>query len=258
MADTLRLQSPEIMVLLVRKIRLESWEHRQMPAHFWRLYFNASAGAWVRRDHTTYQLHPQTWTLLSPGTPIETNLKRPCDHFFIHFTLGPNLQPHKQFILQQRLDQNERDLFSRLEAQIDSNADQSAKNGLLVQHLICRCLLQLSPETWRPSVNDQRIVHVLEKIHLTPESPPSVAELAAQVDLHPKSLGRLFHHHMGVGVHAYGLRYRLNCSLRELYHSTRSIEEIALKNGFSDRYHFTKAIAKHCGTTPGRLRLGHR
>ena len=253
-AHTLTFRAPDINVHLARFADLSTWQHQAMPAQFWRIYWNSSPGAWIQRLGTRLELTPNTWTMISPGAPLATGLEQDCQHLYIHFSVGPTLLPAQAFMLQKQVTDDFRFYLESLRQTMQHPSENIALNGVKVQAIIYHCLAATNPSCWQPEINDDRILTTLNCIHRSIALPPSAEELGQAAHMHPKSLGRLFRRKLGTTMHQYGLRYRLNCAMNMLLQSPLSIEDIASRTGFSDRYHMSKAIRRHCGKAPGELR----
>lgn len=79
-----------------------------------------------------------------------------------------------------------------------------------------------------------------------------VAELAGQVNLSPHHFSMLFKRALGLPPHQYVLRARIREAQRQLATGHAVISEVALRLGFSDQSHFSRAFRKVTGTTPAR------
>lgn len=97
-----------------------------------------------------------------------------------------------------------------------------------------------------------------ERIHDTFRDAPTVAEIAEDVGVHRVHLARAFRarHHVPIGT--YIRRLRLEWSAARLLADDDSISSIALRAGFSDQPHFTRAFRKHLGLPPGEYRRVRR
>ncbi len=82
----------------------------------------------------------------------------------------------------------------------------------------------------------------------------STAWLAAEVNISPRQLTRLFQHEFGKSPQEFIRATRLKYSCWLLRNSSESITEIALRTGFSDCAHFIKNFHKEYGCTPGYFR----
>ena len=87
-----------------------------------------------------------------------------------------------------------------------------------------------------------------------PDAPSSLTELAAAVGVHPAHLARCFRRDYGQTVGDYSRALRLEWAAEQLALNDASLAEIALRAGFADQSHFTRAFRRHSGVTPGRYR----
>jgi AraC family transcriptional regulator len=84
--------------------------------------------------------------------------------------------------------------------------------------------------------------------------PPSLSDLGSHAAASPFHLARVFRAHVGLPVHEYYTRLRIERALGGLLDTDRDIGRIALDLGFSSHSHFTHAFRRRTGTTPSRLR----
>lgn len=84
--------------------------------------------------------------------------------------------------------------------------------------------------------------------------PLQIADVAAEVGVHPSSLARAFqrHYRCTPGEFVRGLRVEL--AGRRLAHPEISIASIARETGFSDQSHFSRTFKRVTGMTPGAFR----
>lgn len=93
-----------------------------------------------------------------------------------------------------------------------------------------------------------------EVIHARFREAPSIADVAAEVGIHPVHLARVFRGHYRIPLGTYVRRLRLEWSAERLLEDDRPIASIALEAGFSDQSHFTRAFKRYAGLTPGEYR----
>jgi AraC family transcriptional regulator len=86
---------------------------------------------------------------------------------------------------------------------------------------------------------------------------PRIANIAAEVGVHPVYLARAFRARYGVTPGAYLRRLRLEAAMAELA-GTDTLARIAHRAGFSDQSHFTRAFKAAFGTAPGQWRANRR
>jgi AraC family transcriptional regulator len=126
--------------------------------------------------------------------------------------------------------------------------------GLAVEGLV----LQLIATTGRAAASAARLPWLRRARDLlhegVPDVPGSLTELAAAVGVHPAHLARCFRREYGQTVGEYARALRLEWAAEQLALDGASLAEIALRAGFADQSHFTRAFRRHAGVTPGRYR----
>jgi AraC family transcriptional regulator len=83
---------------------------------------------------------------------------------------------------------------------------------------------------------------------------PRTDELARAAGVHAVHLARVFRAHMGMPLHDYARRLRLDWAGRRLAESDDPLSLIAAEAGFADQSHFTRLFRRHAGVTPDRYR----
>jgi AraC family transcriptional regulator len=104
--------------------------------------------------------------------------------------------------------------------------------------------------SWLPRVRDL--------LHARFAEPVRLGDLAAEAGVHHAHLARVFRVHVGASVGTYVRRLRLEWAASQLAATELPLSEIALRAGFADQSHFTKAFKQHAGLTPLRYRLATR
>lgn len=82
----------------------------------------------------------------------------------------------------------------------------------------------------------------------------SIAEAARACHVSPEYFSRLFRKHTGTTAERYLKKLRLNQAVRLLQQSGFSVKEIALRVGFKDQFHFSKAFKSAHGVSPSAFR----
>ena len=88
--------------------------------------------------------------------------------------------------------------------------------------------------------------------------PPSAAEIATDVGVHPGHLARAFRVHYGESLGGYARKLRLEWAAERLVRTDDSLAGLAFEAGFVDQSHFTRAFKRRFGLTPARYRQAHR
>jgi AraC-like DNA-binding protein len=97
------------------------------------------------------------------------------------------------------------------------------------------------------------IANALKRLNSAPETPVSLAELAALSGVSRFQLLRGFTREVGTTPHAYLVQRRV-CLARRLLAKGQTPAEAALQSGFADQSHMTRAFVRHLAITPGRYR----
>jgi AraC-like DNA-binding protein len=78
--------------------------------------------------------------------------------------------------------------------------------------------------------------------------------VAAQLNLNPSYLGRIFKEQFGVNFVDYLTRVRINRSKELLKETDLTVEDVGKAVGYSNSYYFIKLFKEHTGTTPGKFK----
>lgn len=106
--------------------------------------------------------------------------------------------------------------------------------------------LATTPPAWLERAHDMIQASFLDS--------PSIADVADEVDVHPTHLARTFRSHFRVPIGRHIRRLRLDWAADQLLETSEPIGRIALRAGFSDQSHFTRAFRRYSGQTPARYR----
>jgi len=272
-----------LQLLCCRYWWLKKWEFKELAFPYWRIYHNTINGAEVIYDNKSYSLSPDKIILIPPNTSFETKLTGKITgqkeyeleggrveshtdkdeiqksggvlHLFIHFNLGmpyDNVSPGI-FVF---------DLTKHLEKKISSiikhlSVDYSRFNfysALSIQSLIGDLLADVPESMWDLMSNDFRILEVLGFIEKNLNKNLNNDVLAQKANMATNSFTRLFTRETGVSPQKYVKRKRIDYACVLLHHSNRSIEQVALKTGFADRFHFSRIFKEITNVSPARFR----
>lgn len=236
---------PSLHLLTIQAMVPLSWDFEELRAPYWRLYWNADPGAYVRSGGTRHALEPEQILLIPPETSFGTERLRPARHFYVHFLTNPGwLRPSIEFV------KTGRDLRQRLRAMFDGPPDPWE-----VAALVCECLRRLDRSGWRRAgLHGESIRRALEHLESALPLGVPVPELAAKAGMDLNRFIRIFREETGRTPGAYARERRLAAACVFLHHSDHTIERIAELCGFCDRHHFTRAFAAARGISPAAFR----
>jgi transcriptional regulator GlxA family with amidase domain len=108
---------------------------------------------------------------------------------------------------------------------------------------------------FRLGVSDEKLLRVLRQMELRIETPHSRDELARLAGVSVRQLERLFHRHLGRGIHRHYSSLRLQRARQLLRETALPVLDVAVATGFSSSSQFARAYRRAFGQAPHRTRL---
>jgi AraC-like DNA-binding protein len=278
----------DLQVLCCRYWWLEEWEHSKLSFPFWRLYSNYNEGAFIEFEHKVYPMKPDMIYLIPPNTDYSSRLydhpiplkghrltgggvwgipveKRAeiieegaVAHLFIHFVFDNPYITVKPGIYEFPMDDNLQKKITKLRNYLLENPYKFNLNVyFVIQSVICSLLGDIDKENWTQVSMDSRIIKVQSYIRdhindaLTNES---LAELAC---LTPNALARLFKDEVGLTLQTFIRQRRIDKACSLFLHTDLSIDQVASRTGFSNRYHFTRIFREITDITPAKYKKNY-
>lgn len=267
---------------------LKNWEHSTLSFPYWRIYYNFEKGGTIEYQGEEYQMEVDQIYLIAPNTDYksklndhripkdgyrldggsicavtEDNLKKllsegAIKHLFIHFTLGfpyDNISPG---IYMLNLNENLKDKIDFLRQYLSFNANITRFNiqtFLVIQSLICEILRNIDESEWEQhNISDIRVTKIINYIENHYDQDLSNDFLANKACMSTNSFSRLFKSEIGVSLQKYIKKKRIDYACLLITHSTLSIDEVAFKTGFSNRFHFTRVFHEITKITPAKYK----
>jgi len=107
---------------------------------------------------------------------------------------------------------------------------------------------------YRLGIADEKLLRVLGVMEINLEQPLPRADLARQGGISLRQLERLFHAHVGHGIHQHYRWLRLERARRLLRETSLPVLDVALATGFTSASQFSRAYAQTFGEPPSRTR----
>ena len=263
--------------------KLSEWECKNMDFPFWRLYYNTIDGAYVYYNGKEVKLTSENIVIIPPETAFSTHLKnnnndiqkesilgkkieelsdlkslknkRMVDHLFIHFNLGKQFDSVEPDIYTFPIDANLFEYTKRIKVGTLNNLSGfDFFNTAIIDNLILNILIRIPKEKWFIRKMDFRVIKAERFIENNLHTKLSNELLARQANMAVNSFLRLFTSNTGFSIQKYIQNKRIEMSLILLHHTNDTIDEIAEKCGFCDRFHFSKIFKKKMQFSPSYYR----
>jgi len=141
------------------------------------------------------------------------------------------------------------------ELQIQDSATALVAEGLALE-LLGRIVRSRAPR--REAAVPRWLARVRERLHDDPGDGTSIRDLAAEAGVSADHLARRYRQAYGVTAGHDRRRARLEQAAAELMRAHERLSDIALRAGFADQAHFTRAFKRAFGMPPGAYRRGMR
>lgn len=235
-----------------------TWNSRDVCSGYWRLYLNESAGAVLllpgggRHELTAGRIH-----LVPAGVRFTCHNTRPVRHHYLHCDLigvaAASIRGlfTKPLVLRAdaRLEGMARGLPGGGAPEVvlcRAKAVAYAALGAAMADLPAGALAGLSV----PSPVVAAVRHIDE--HLGEDL--TNRDLAARCHLSEDHFGRVFRARMGQTPGQYVIERRVAAATQALAFTADSIEQIAERLGFANRFHFTRMFTRRMGIAPAAYR----
>jgi len=231
------------------------WNYPGVRSPFWRLYWNDRPGAWIECSGRRFALVPSRLLLVPAHAVFDTHgAPRPVTHFWIHFSLYPDLTAKKNIPVWVPCGKG----LGRQVVTLAKKIRQPASSTPRQLHHLCGALLH---QVFANSEVDShaprlplKLCALLNGIELSLAKPIPVTGLAHRAGKSRGGFIRWFKDYMEVSPARYVLSRRLDHACRLLKFSSATIEEISEKLGFANRSHFSRTFQKQMGSGPAFFR----
>lgn len=109
---------------------------------------------------------------------------------------------------------------------------------------------------YRLGIADNKLLRVVRAMERNLETPLPREELATTAGISLRQLERLFHTHVGHGIHHHYRWLRLERARKLLRETSLPVLDVALATGFASASQFARAYAQAFGEPPSRTRAG--
>lgn len=247
---------PDVKILCCNYFRgIDLWEYKNVSRPYWRFYWNETPGAFLCCENREIELSPDIFVLIPPYTDFSTYSTKKFSHLYLHFTAGPPFNQVERKILSFDTRNSLRADIKTVKDKLLDQEKSPHQGSLLVYSLIFDALLQIKDNDF--SINyelDMRIKSAIDLMHQHFSSPLTNQDICDAIHMSQNNFIRLFNHEFGVAPQRYLRLIRLEKATYMLCQTDMSIEAIADKTGFTDRYHFSKSFKRERKISPAAYR----
>ena len=245
-----------IEVLMHRFVELDEWHLRSAGNAFWRLYCPISRGGCISFQETKQSLLPGYLYLISPHTSFDSRCSRPFGKWYLHFNVGGLLEACRPGILQIRPTARMRALLTRVcpTSRPAQRLGKLAINPLESLELAMLTVQHALPMFRLLSSEDSSLTHCIAHLREHLAERVTLTDLTRVAGVSARSLSHRFVRELGFPPMRYLIELRLNHAMKLLRHTDQTVEQIADRCGFSNRYYFTRMLSKYRKTTPAAFR----
>ena len=229
------------------------WVQNNLQTPYWRFYWNALPGGFLRFDGEEIALSPEYFYILPGYLRFSTFAKAPFAQFYIHFNLSERQIPQTR-IFRLPVEETVLGMISRfIQREVSSEKRQLQLFSAVA--VLSSTLLRLPEEIFLlPPEYDPRIERVLNWLHGHPDGIYNNELLAKIAGMSRNGFLRLFETALGEAPQKYCRRKRIEHACELLHFTELTLEEIAAATGFSDRYHFSRVFGKIMHIAPALFR----
>lgn len=134
---------------------------------------------------------------------------------------------------------------------------EDTASELAIDGLALALLAEVVRESGAPRVRGGRpgwLARVEQLLNDRFDQPMDIAAVAAEVQIHPVHLARVFRRHHGCSPAEYLRRIRIRRACSLLAEGDATLAGIAYATGYADQSHFTRNFRRAMGLTPGEYR----
>jgi AraC-like DNA-binding protein len=247
-----------------------AWDKSQLSNYQWRLYHNSASGANLFVDEESYVLQSDRLYIIPPNLKLGCRNNVLIDQTYVHFDLASTFSMAFQKLFPKPLEISFTPVLKTMTEALRNRLQTSSQNdivtGCLSKALVFQTfgekldrLFKDSPHQCIEFMSDMKpILPALKLCDLSPERTIENKELSEKCLMSEDYFIHVFKQLIGVPPRKYQLKRRLTLAAQLLLYTSSSIDEIAEKLFFNDRFYFTRAFTKETGHSPGEFRKGAR
>jgi AraC-like DNA-binding protein len=249
-------KSPSIDILHCEMVRNINWHFNNLPAPFWRFYWNENNGGYIIFDNQTIKLLPQHYYLITPDTKILVRSENKISQLYIHFRASVPFERGQAGVYSFIISDEVKKRIELLTTELNKNEMKESTLELTIDAtiLMLHALKNFPSEKLLGYYYDSKMIAVEAYMDTNLSGDLTNDNLANIAHMNKNTLIRHFKKFSGLTPQIYLQRKRIEHACVLLQFTDRTIEEIALRTGFCDRHYFSRIFRQWRGIGPSSYR----
>ena len=234
------------------------WNFTRVFSPFWRLYFNTEPGHRVIFDKDVVELTPDRIVLIPPHRQFHCRSTRPVPSLWVHFSISRKLADKSRSALVFQPSVAEFALAEDLiEAISEAGLREPTDRNFRLAMALVLTVLSRREIAWSPEFPP----HLLKAMRHLEENLArdlSIESLARAAGIGEPRLRADFRKIHGTTPGKYLSEIRVREAAAMLFHTDKSLDEIAETTGLGTRFYMSRVFKKITGESPASYRRKHR
>jgi AraC family transcriptional regulator, arabinose operon regulatory protein len=234
-----------------------SWDFPSVLSPFWRLYFNTQPGHRVVFGDRSIELAPDRLVLIPDRQLFHCQGSSPVPHTWLAFSVARRPSPRQAMPILLPPADTEIELLTDLSRLFVAEDRGTARNRIFHISMALLHVVLCRPEiSWHERVPSM-VVRTVQYIEQHYASGLYIPRLAEMVDLCTEALARSFKRYQGETIGQFIVKVRVRRAADLLAQTDSSIDEVAEKTGFPNRFYLSRVFKKITGQSPAEFRHRH-
>jgi AraC-like DNA-binding protein len=233
------------------------WDFPRVLSPFWRLYYNAQPGHRVVFARGAVELTPDRLVLIPDRQLFHCQGRESVPHAWLAFSTARRPAPEQSMPIVLAPAPAELDLLGTVSRLIERREGPDVRERIFHHAMAVLHVVLSRPEIrWQPGAPPA----VLQTIHYVEQHSATrlfIPTLAQRVGLSTEALARSFKRYQGETIGQFIVKVRVRRAADLLAQTDTSIDEVAEKTGFPNRFYLSRVFKKITGQSPAEFRARH-
>lgn len=234
-----------------------TWDFPSVLSPFWRLYYNARPGHHVVFGDRAIELRPDRLVLIPDRLLFHCQGERPVPHTWLAFSVGRRPSPRQAMPILLPPRRAELVLLDDLSQLFSAGSRSDRRTALFHTGMALLHVVLCRPEiSWQEGIPES-VLRTIQHIEQEYASPLYISRLAARAGLCTEALARAFKRSQGETIGQFIVKVRVRRAADLLAQTDSSVDQVAEKTGFPNRYYLSRVFKKITGQSPADFRRRH-